>query len=171
MGVLRFASADYRGPAAAGGLKYLSKAEGAMLSYVYYGTNDLEKATLFYDAALGALGMQRCVTGDADWDRISAGWGTYVDNGIVELAFWIGKPFDQKPATSGNGGMVAFRAQSWKEVDAFHAAALAHGGSSEGGPGLRLHYNPDFYAAYVRDPDGNKLAAVCRGFTKPRISE
>lgn len=61
--------------------------------------------------------------------------------------------------------MVAFKAGSWTEVDVFHAAALRHGGTSEGAPGLRLQYNPDFYAAYVRDPDGNKLAAVCRGFT------
>jgi hypothetical protein len=53
-------------------------------------------------------------------------------------------------------------------VDAFHAAALAHGGASEGKPGLRLQYNPDFYAAHVGDPDGNKLAAACRGITKPR---
>ena len=64
--------------------------------------------------------------------------------------------------------MVAFRARSWKESDDFHAAALAHGGSSEGAPGLRLHHNPNFYAAYVRDPDGNKVAAVCRGFIKPQ---
>jgi predicted lactoylglutathione lyase len=59
--------------------------------------------------------------------------------------------------------MVALKARSWQEVDAFHAAALASGGSSEGAPALRPQYNPDFYAAYVRDPDGNKLAAVCRG--------
>jgi len=64
--------------------------------------------------------------------------------------------------------MVALSARSWREVDEFHAAALAHGGSSEGAPGLRLRYNPDFYAAYVRDPDGNKLAVVCRGFTAPQ---
>jgi hypothetical protein len=51
------------------------------------------------------------------------------------------------------------------QVDDFHAAALANGGTSEGAPGLRPQYNPDFYAAYVRDPDGNKLAVVCRGFT------
>jgi predicted lactoylglutathione lyase len=62
--------------------------------------------------------------------------------------------------------MIAFRARSWNEVDTFHDTALAHGGRSEGAPGLRPHYSPDFYAAYVRDPDGNKLAAVCRGFTQ-----
>jgi catechol 2,3-dioxygenase-like lactoylglutathione lyase family enzyme len=136
-----------------------------MLTYVYLGTNDLARATAFYDAALAPLGMQRCITGDADWDRISAGWGIYEDGGARELALWVGTPFNQQPATSGNGAMVAFRARSWNEVDAFHAAALAHGGRSEGAPGLRAHYSPDFYAAYVRDPDGNKLAAVCRGFT------
>jgi predicted lactoylglutathione lyase len=62
--------------------------------------------------------------------------------------------------------MVAFSAPSWKAVDEFHAAALAHGGTSDGAPGLRLHYSKDFCAAYVRDLDGNKLAAVCRGFTE-----
>jgi catechol 2,3-dioxygenase-like lactoylglutathione lyase family enzyme len=135
-----------------------------MLTYVYVGTNDLARATRFYDAALACLGLQRCVTGDPEWDRISSGWGTYEDGGARELAFWVGKPFDQQRATVGNGTMVAFRARSWKEVDDFHAAALAHGGACEGAPGLRPHYSPDFYAAYVRDLDGNKLAAVCRGF-------
>ena len=56
---------------------------------------------------------------------------------------------------------------AWRQVDAFYAAALANGGRSEGEPGLRLQYNADFYAAYVRDPDGNKIAAVCRGHTAP----
>jgi catechol 2,3-dioxygenase-like lactoylglutathione lyase family enzyme len=139
-----------------------------MLTYVYLGTNDLERATRFYDATLGALGLQRCITNDPGWDRISAGWGTYEDDGARELALWVGKPFDQQIATVGNGTMVALGARSWKEVDGFHAAALATGGTSEGAPGLRPQYNPDFYAAYVRDPDGNKLAAVCRGFTGPQ---
>jgi catechol 2,3-dioxygenase-like lactoylglutathione lyase family enzyme len=139
-----------------------------MLSYVYFGTNDLERATHFYNATLAPLGMQRCITGDPEWDRISAGWGIYEDGGARELAFWIGKPLDQRPASVGNGSMVAFSARSWKAVDEFFAAALANGGTSEGDPGLRLHYAADFYAAYVRDPDGNKLAAVCRGFTVPQ---
>lgn len=137
-----------------------------MLSYIYFGTNDLARAIAFYNPVLAQLGMQRCVTGDPDWDRTSAGWGIYEDDGRRELAFWIGIPFDQQRATVGNGSMVAFKARSWDEVDQFHAEALQHGGTSDGPPGLRLHYNPDFYAAYVRDPDGNKIAAVCRGFTQ-----
>jgi catechol 2,3-dioxygenase-like lactoylglutathione lyase family enzyme len=134
-----------------------------MLTYMYFGTNDLGKAIVFYEATLSVLGMKRCMTGDQEWDRVAAGWGTYEDGGASELAFWIGIPFDGQPATVGNGSMIAFRARSWREVDDFHAAALANGGSSEGPPGLRLHYAPDFYAAYVRDPDGNKIAAICRG--------
>jgi catechol 2,3-dioxygenase-like lactoylglutathione lyase family enzyme len=136
-----------------------------MLSYVYFGTNDLERAVRFYSALLAPLGMPRCVTGDAEWDRVAAGWGIYENGGAGELGFWIGRPFDQRAATAGNGAMVAFSARSWKAVDDFHAAAIAHGGTCDGPPGLRLHYSPDFYAAYVRDPDGNKVAAVCRGFT------
>jgi len=139
-----------------------------MLSYVYVGTNDLERAKRFYDAVLTPLGMQRCVTHDAEWDRISAGWGLYENDGAQELAFWVGKPFDQQPATAGNGTMIAFHGRSRQDVDAFYAAALALGGRSEGAPGLRLHYGPDFYVAYVRDLDGNKLAAVYTGVNHQR---
>jgi catechol 2,3-dioxygenase-like lactoylglutathione lyase family enzyme len=139
-----------------------------MLSYVYFGTNDLERATRFYDATLAPLDMPRCITGDPQWDRMSAGWGIYENGGARELGFWIGKPFNQQPASVGNGSMVAFSARSWKAVDDFHAAALANGGWCDGPPGLRLHYSTDFYAAYARDPDGNKIAAVCRGFTAPQ---
>lgn len=135
-----------------------------MFTYVVLGTNDLERAKRFYDPTLAVLGLRRCATGDSEWDQLSAGWGTYNNGGVDELALWVGKPFDGRAATVGNGAMIALRARTWTEVDEFHAAALAHGGSSEGGPGLRPQYNPDFYAAYVRDPDGNKLAVVCRGF-------
>ncbi|OSZ74603.1 hypothetical protein CAP37_03830 [Hydrogenophaga sp. IBVHS1] len=62
--------------------------------------------------------------------------------------------------------MVALKARTWLVAQTFHATALAHGGKSEGAPGLRPHYGKDFYVAYVRDPDGNKLAAVCRGFVE-----
>jgi catechol 2,3-dioxygenase-like lactoylglutathione lyase family enzyme len=110
--------------------------------------------------------VPRCVTDDPEWDRVAAGWGIYENNGARELGFWIGKPFNQGAATVGNGTMVAFSARTWKAVNDFHAAAIAHGGTCDGPPGLRLHYNPDFYAAYVRDPDGNKVAAVCRGIER-----
>ncbi len=137
-----------------------------MLTYVYFGTNDLARAVGFYSATLAPLGLQRVVTGDPEWDGVAAGWGLYEGGGLRELAFWIGIPFNQTPATVENGSMVAFSARSWQDVDDFHRAALAHGGTCDGPPGLRLRYSPDFYAAYVRDPDGNKLAAVCRGFTQ-----
>jgi catechol 2,3-dioxygenase-like lactoylglutathione lyase family enzyme len=137
-----------------------------MFNYIYLGTNDLARACIFYDATMATLGLKRCNTGDAAWDRISAGWGLYEDDGARELALWVGLPFNQQPATAGNGTMVALRARSWREVDEFHAAALQHGGTCDGAPGLRPQYNPDFYAAYVRDCDGNKLAIVCRGFTQ-----
>jgi hypothetical protein len=103
-----------------------------MLSDVYLGTNDLERATAFYDAVLKPLGMQRCTTHDAEWDRTSAGWRLYEDDGARELALWVGIPFNQQPATTGNGTMVAFGARSWKAVEDFHAAALLHGGTCEG---------------------------------------
>ena len=70
-------------------------------------------------------------------------------------------PFDEKLATWGNGTHVAFVADSRTAVDEFHKAALANGGLDEGAPGIRKNYLPNYYAAYVRDPDGNKLQAVC----------
>jgi catechol 2,3-dioxygenase-like lactoylglutathione lyase family enzyme len=133
-----------------------------MFSYVSLGSNDLPRAVRFYDAVLGALGFARCDPGnDSNWDNW-VGWGLYEDGGARELALWVCEPFDGRPATPGNGTMVALHANARAAVDAFHAAALAHGGISEGAPGLRAHYSKNFYAAYVRDPDGNKLAAVCR---------
>lgn len=136
-----------------------------MLTYITLGTNDLARAMAFYDPVLLVLGMSRCDTSaEGDWDGW-AGWGTYQQSGLVQLALWVCQPQDGRPATVGNGTMVALRATSWGEVDRAYATALASGGSSEGAPGLRLQYNPDFYAAYVRDPDGNKLAFVCRGLT------
>lgn len=137
-----------------------------MYAYVCLGTNDLERALPFYDAVMAALGQVRCDVSDEGGWIGWAGWGSYLDHGATELALWLCKPYDGQPASAGNGTMVALRAATWEQVDAFHAAALAHGGSSEGAPGLRMHYQPDFYAAYVRDPDGNKLAAVCRGRTE-----
>lgn len=126
-----------------------------MFSYISLGTRDLARAISFYDAALAHLGHARI--NDYDSEGRSAAWGT--DDPGPHL--WVTQPFDGSPATVGNGVMVSFLAASRSAVDAFHAAALAHGGTDEGAPGLRTQYGPNFYAAYVRDPDGNKLNAVC----------
>jgi len=134
-----------------------------MFTYVCLGTNNLPKAIAFYDTVLATLGLQRCDVGAESGFEDMVGWGTYADDGRQELALWVCTPFNGAPASTGNGTMVALKAASWKEVNDFHAAALTKGGSSEGAPGLRPQYNEDFYAAYVRDPDGNKLAVVCRG--------
>jgi catechol 2,3-dioxygenase-like lactoylglutathione lyase family enzyme len=136
-----------------------------MFTYICLGTNDLARATRFYDAVLGTLGLSRCdVSGESGWEDW-AGWGTYEQAGAVQMALWVCRPFNGRPAAAGNGTMVGLQASSWRQVQDFQTAALAHGGASEGAPGIRPQYNPDFYAAYIRDPDGNKLAAVCRGFT------
>lgn len=137
-----------------------------MFTYVCLGSDDIPRATRFYDATMAALGLQRCKT-ESDTDDW-VGWGIYEQDGRFEVALWLCKPFDGQSAGVGNGTMVALRAASWEQVDAWHAAALANGGSSEGFPSLRPQYNPDFYAAYARDPDGHKLAVVCRGFTARR---
>jgi catechol 2,3-dioxygenase-like lactoylglutathione lyase family enzyme len=126
-----------------------------MFSYVSLGTADLARAIRFYDAVLAPLEHRR-IDG-YDPEATSAAWG--LDDPGPHL--WVTLPFDGQPASVGNGVMVSFLAPSRAAVDAFHTAALAHGGSDEGAPGLRPEYGPDFYAGYVRDPDGNKLNAVC----------
>lgn len=125
-----------------------------MFSYVSLGTNDIARARAFYDAVMATLGHERVADMD---DGRSAAWG--VDDPGPHL--WVTLPFDGGPATAGNGTMVSFLAPTRAAVDAFHAAALAAGGTDEGTPGPRPHYGPHFYAGYVRDPDGNKLNAVC----------
>jgi catechol 2,3-dioxygenase-like lactoylglutathione lyase family enzyme len=122
--------------------------------YLTLGTNDVGRATRFYDAALAPLGYSRGETEDTEVG--------YSLPGDRRIRLWITQPYDGKPATVGNGTMVALFAPSREAVDAFHKAAVAAGGTDEGTPGLRP-YGPTFYAAYVRDPDGNKLSAVHGG--------
>jgi catechol 2,3-dioxygenase-like lactoylglutathione lyase family enzyme len=139
-----------------------------MLSHLCIGTNDTGRAARFYDAVLGALGLARSEAWEEEGGQEWRGWRVYGSQPERQITLWVCRPFDGQEASAGNGTMIAFDARSWSQVDRFHAAALEQGGSSEGAPGLRPHYYPDFYAAYVRDPDGNKLAAVCRGFTQPQ---
>lgn len=122
-----------------------------MFLYITLGTNELARARAFYDAIMPALGLAFRAADDSE-----IGYGLPDDS---RIRLWITLPFDGQPATIGNGSMPAFIAPDRAAVDAFHRLALAHGGSDEGAPGLR--YKPDFYSAYVRDPDGNKLSAVC----------
>jgi catechol 2,3-dioxygenase-like lactoylglutathione lyase family enzyme len=124
-----------------------------MLLYTTVGANDFTRAVRFYDAIFATLGQQRLPDLADGW----AGWGKGYDNGY---SFWICPPFDGKAAQPGNGTMFSFRTESAAQVRAFHAAGLANGGQDEGPPGTRDYYEPSFYVAYLRDPDGNKLAAV-----------
>lgn len=126
-----------------------------MFSHVTVGTNDYAAAKAFYDAVLPALGLQ-CIHASAE--EGAAGWAVDPDRAPH---FWIVRPFDGGTASVGNGITVAFEAKRRAEVDAFHAAGLAAGGKDEGAPGLRPHYHPDYYGAYLRDLDGNKLCIVC----------
>ena len=128
-----------------------------MLAYVTVGTNDVAAAAAFYDAALAPLGFVRGFSTESEVGYGPAGGRT---------RFYVMTPFDRRPATVGNGVDIAFEAPSRAAVDAFFAAAMAQGGTDEGGPGLRLNYGPNFYTAYVRDRDGNKLNAV---FNEPVV--
>lgn len=123
-----------------------------MFLYITLGTNDLARAQRFYDAALAPLGLQRLRTLEAE-----VGYGAPGDS---RCRLWVTRPFDGRPATVGNGSMPALVAPDEAAVRAFHAAGIAAGGRDEGAPGYRP-YGPSFYAAYLRDPDGNKLSAVC----------
>ena len=124
-----------------------------MFSYSTLGVNDMDRAIAFYDAVFAPLGRKR--------DTTSRTWTGYSEAGD-KTKFFLTRPFNRQEATGGNGTMLAFLAADRASVDAFHAAALAQGGSDEGLPGVREGMNPVFYAAYVRDPDGNKLCAFVR---------
>ena len=124
-----------------------------MISHITVGSNDLGAARRFYREVLPTLGLA-CVHDGAE----AAG---FAEPGGKGPRFWVLAPFDGAPATVGNGTHVAFLASSREVVRSFHAAALAAGGSDEGAPGLRPQYTEHYYGAYVRDPDGNKLQAVC----------
>lgn len=123
-----------------------------MIGYVTLGTNDLRRAVAFYDAVLAELGATQLYA----TPRMAA-WGTSKDGPMLMVTL----PFDQNPATVGNGGMVALAAKSREIVDAVHNKALALGATDEGPPGPRG--TSGFYAGYFRDRDGNKLNVFISG--------
>lgn len=123
-----------------------------MFSHIMVGTNDLDRAKSFYDALLGILGAP------AGWvDRHRVFWR------MPTGTFSVSKPIDGQPATPANGGTIGFTCTSPEQVDAWHAAGLAHGGATcEEPPGLREGAVGKLYLAYLRDPDGNKLCGLHR---------
>jgi predicted lactoylglutathione lyase len=124
-----------------------SSKETGMIGYVTLGTNDLARAAKFYDAIAAELGVGRMM----DFETFIA-WGK--PGGAPGIG--LTKPFDGNAATVGNGVMVALEATDKAQAHRLHEIALANGGSCEGAPGPR---GDTFYAAYFRDPDGNKLNA------------
>ncbi|MBI1366708.1 MAG: VOC family protein [Alphaproteobacteria bacterium] len=122
----------------------------AIFTHVTVGSNDLETSKKFYDAALGALGLKNL----GPLGERGVMWGDSAPEFIVL------KPANGQPATHANGGTIGFAAPNRKAVHAFHEAALANGGVCEGPPGPRT-FTPTAYAAYVRDPFGNKICTYC----------
>jgi catechol 2,3-dioxygenase-like lactoylglutathione lyase family enzyme len=121
-----------------------------MFTHIMVGSNDITKSKAFYDATLGALGIGAGTQfGERAFYRHEGG------------AFGVGKPADGEPATRANGGTIGFVAKSNDAVDAFHAAGLSNGGTSDGEPGIRTGSGHPMYGAYLRDPDGNKIGTFC----------
>jgi catechol 2,3-dioxygenase-like lactoylglutathione lyase family enzyme len=119
-----------------------------MIDHVSVAVRSLERSVRFYEAALGALGYEKLVVRER-----TVGFGKrYAE-------FWVNLRAD---VAVSDGAHVCLRARSPREVEAFHRAALANGGSDDGTPGAREHDTPDqaYYAAFVRDPDGNRIEAV-----------
>lgn len=126
-----------------------------MISHVYIGVSDYERALQFYLAVMAELDLQLKF---AEKARFWAGWTSRERARPLVL---IGRPFDGAPHAPGNGQMVALLAPSRAAVDRAHAMALQHGAADEGAPGLRSHYHANYYGAYFRDLDGNKLCICC----------
>ncbi|MGH1470787.1 MAG: VOC family protein [Cellvibrionaceae bacterium] len=120
-----------------------------MIGYTTLGTNDLEKAVAFYNTLLSLLGAKQAISTET-----MTLWGTGPDKPM----FAVAKPYDGQAATVGNGSMVALVLPDKPSVDAFYKKGLELGGRDEGEPGMRTD---NFYGAYIRDLDGNKLCAFC----------
>ena len=125
-----------------------------MIHHVSVGSQDVVRAGQFYDAVLRIIGFPRI----NDFAPDAIGYG----DDPQHAEFWVGQPHDGRSASVGNGTHVAFNAPDRAAVHRFYEQALAAGGESAGEPGPRPEYGPDFYGAFVRDLDGNKIEAVVR---------
>ncbi len=133
-----------------------------MLHHLSFGVSDIERACAFYDAVLAPLGYAR-VWSDLRPGETGQAVGYGVPGGGDKLALKL-KPGEQRPP--GPGFHLAFAAPDREAVDRFHEGALRHGGRDNGAPGLRAHYGPHYYAAFVVDPDGHEIEAV---FNEPEL--
>lgn len=125
------------------------------IDHVSVGVTDIRRAKTFYDAALAPLGMAPVMPVEIHGQLVGVGYGK-----PGKPSFWVQLPINGEPASMGNGVHIAFRAETRAAVDAFYLAAVEGGGFEDGRPGLRTEYHPDYYGAFVRDPDGNKIEAV-----------
>lgn len=126
-----------------------------MFSHVFVGVKDFERALRLYRALMPTLGIQERF---CDPTRPWAGWQSSPE---PRPLFVIGRPFDGQPHGIGNGQMVAFLASSREVVSKAYEVALSNGGSSEGEPGLRPEYHANYFGAYFRDTEGNKVCVAC----------
>lgn len=124
------------------------------IDHVSVGVTNVRRSKAFYDAVLEPLGMAPIMPVEIGGQLVGVGYGTG-----DQPRFWIQLPINGQPASMGNGVHVAFTADSRSAVDAFFLAAIDQGGVEDGRPGLRIEYHPDYYGAFVRDPDGNKIEA------------
>lgn len=129
-----------------------------MIDHVSIGVTNMTRAKAFYDAALAPLGMAPIFPVELSGQLVGIGYGRG-----DQPSFWAQLPLNGHAASQGNGAHIAFSAAKRADVDAFYLAAMARGGIEDGAPGLRTEYHPAYYAAFVRDPDGNKIEAVCHG--------
>ncbi len=125
-----------------------------MIAYVTVGADDMAAAKEFYQAFLPALGY----TLTEGPEGLSYALPVPTGQTPVLPDFYVKPTFDGRPASAGNGTMIAFEAKTNADVRTLHAAALKAGGTDEGQPGYRAAYSPNFYVCYLRDPQGNKLA-------------
>ncbi len=126
-----------------------------MIDHIGFAVADAERSRLFYEVALAPLGISLLMT--ATPDQTEAGGTAHGFGSEGKPFFWVGD--NEK---TGEGTHVAFAVDTRAAVDAFHAAALKAGGRDNGAAGLRPHYGPTYYGAFVFDPDGNNIEAVCR---------
>ena len=121
-----------------------------MIDHVSIAVRDLQVSARFYELLLATLGMTKL----RDWPDAAVGYGKKYPE------FWINRRTDMAPVSVDSGVHICLRASNAAMVDTFHAAALAAGGTSDGVPGFRAQYHESYYAAFIRDPDGNRIEVV-----------